>query len=178
MATDIVPSLFGITPESYQLAQQQAASDRALAFAKLDPFQRASYGMGIGAYQLGRALGGEDPQLRMISNRNAIARQIDPTDPQSMMRGIQALQQAGDSVGAMQLAQVLRQAESELAKQFQSQAAGEASLASARRERVQASPEKVQIARELAILKGQPGTPEFNAEFQSQLNRLTATAET
>jgi hypothetical protein len=130
MATDIVPSLFGITPESYQLAQQQAASDRALAFAKLDPFQRASYGMGIGAYQLGRALGGEDPQLRMISNRNAIARQIDPTDLQSMMRGIQALQQAGDSVGAMQLAQVYQQRMKTLSDIAQNQAAAESSRAS------------------------------------------------
>lgn len=130
MATDIVPSLFGITPESYQLAQQQAASDRALAFAKLDPFQRASYGMGITAYQLGRALGGEDPQLRMISNRNAIARQIDPTDLQSMMRGIQALQQAGDSVGAMQLAQVYQQRMKTLSDIAQNQAAAESSRAS------------------------------------------------
>lgn len=94
MATDIVPSLFGITPESYQRAQQQAAADRAIAFAQLDPLAQASYGLGMGAFQLGRALGGEDPQLRMISNRNAIARQIDPTDPNSMRMGIQALQQA------------------------------------------------------------------------------------
>ena len=177
MATDIVPSLFGITPESYQLAQQQAASDRALAFAKLDPFQRASYGMGITAYQLGRALGGEDPQLRMISNRNAIARQIDPTNLESMQMGIQALQQAGDSVGAMQLAQVLRQAESEAAQRFQREAAGEASLAAARRERVQATPEKIQLARELASQRGAPGTPEYQEAYNAELTRLTTTGE-
>jgi hypothetical protein len=148
-----------------------------MEYAQLSPLQRASYGLARGGYQLAGALGGQDPQLRMISNRNAIARQIDPTNLESMQMGIQALQQAGDSVGAMQLAQVLRQAESEAAQRFQRQAAGEASLAAARRERVQATPEKIQLARELASQRGAPGTPEYQEAYNAELTRLTTTGE-
>lgn len=177
MATDIVGSLFGVTPEVLQQRQMEMADRQAMEYAQLSPLQRASYGLARGGYQLAGALGGQDPQLRMISNRNAIARQIDPTNLESMQMGIQALQQAGDSVGAMQLAQVLRQTQTELAKQFQSQAAGEASLAAARRERVQATPEKIQLARELASQRGAPGTPEYQEAYNAELTRLTTTGE-
>jgi hypothetical protein len=113
MATDIVGSLFGVTPEVLQQRQMEMADRQAMEYAQLSPLQRASYGLARGGYQLAGALGGQDPQLRMISNRNAIARQIDPTNLESMQMGIQALQQAGDPVGAMQLAQVFRQAEND-----------------------------------------------------------------
>ena len=177
MATDIVGSLFGVTPEVLQQRQMEMADRQAMEYAQLSPLQRASYGLARGGYQLAGALGGQDPQLRMISNRNAIARQIDPTNLESMQMGIQALQQAGDSVGAMQLAQVLRQAESDAAQRFQRQAAGEASLAAARRERVQATPEKIQLARELASQRGAPGTPEYQEAYNAELTRLTTTGE-
>jgi len=131
---DIIQSLFGLTPEAYQRSQAAQADKMALEYAQLSPMQQAQFAISRGGYQLGgafgRALGGEDPQLRMISNRNAIARQIDPTDLQSMMRGIQALQQAGDSVGAMQLAQVYQQRMKVLSDIAQNQAAAESSRAS------------------------------------------------
>jgi len=177
MATDIVGSLFGVTPEVLQQRQMEMADRQAMEYAQLSPLQRASYGLARGGYQLAGALGGQDPQLRMISNRNAIARQIDPTNLESMQMGIQALQQAGDSVGAMQLAQVLRQAESEAAQRFQREAAGEASLATARRERVQATPREIQLARELASQRGAPGTPEYQEAYNAELTRLTTTGE-
>lgn len=177
MATDIVGSLFGVTPEVLQQRQMDMADRQAMEYAQLSPLQRASYGLARGGYQLAGALGGQDPQLRMISNRNAIARQIDPTNLESMQMGIQALQQAGDSVGAMQLAQVLRQAESEAAQRFQREAAGEASLATARRERVQATPREIQLARELASQRGAPGTPEYQEAYNAELTRLTTTGE-
>ena len=173
---DIVQSLFGVTPELYQQAQAQRAADRALQYAQLDPFQRATYGIGIGVNQLGRALGGTDPELQMISTRNSIARQINYNDPESIMQGVQRLTQAGDTVGAMQLADVARKREGQMAQTFQSTAAGQASLAAAGRERQQATPEKIQLARELALAKGQPGTPEFAAEYNTQLTRLTTTS--
>jgi hypothetical protein len=72
---------------------------------------------------------------------------------------------------------VLRQAESEAAQRFQRQAAGEASLAAARRERVQATPEKIQLARELASQRGAPGTPEYQEAYNAELTRLTTTGE-
>lgn len=133
---DIVQSLFGLTPEAYQQNQADQASRMALNFAQLTPMQQAQYGIARGAYQLGGALGGalggQDPMLQMISNRQAIARQIDPTNIESMTAGIQALNQAGDTVGAMQLTQVLRQMQSEMAQRTQREAAAQASLAAAR----------------------------------------------
>lgn len=129
MATDIVGSLFGVTPELLQQRQFEIADRQAQEYAQMSPLQRASYGLARGGYQLAGALGGEDPQLRMVSTRNAIARQIDPTDPQSMMRGIQALQQANDPVGAMQLAAVYQQRMKVLADIGQSEAAAASSRA-------------------------------------------------
>lgn len=132
---EIVGSLFGVTPEDYQQARQAQADKMALEFAKLDPFQSARFAIGRGAYDLAGALGGalgaQDPELQIISRRQAIARQINPTDLNSMQMGVQALAQAGDQVGAMQLAQVLRQAENDIALRSQRQAAAMASTAQA-----------------------------------------------
>ena len=160
MATDIVQSLFGVTPDMYQQQQARQADARALQFAQLTPMQQAQYGIGRGAYGLagaiGGALGAQDPELQMISQRNAIAKQIDPTDPESMRQGIQALVRSGDTVGGLQLTEVLRKLESEMAQSFQRRAAGTASMAQAARERVAATPEKIQLARELASQRGAP----------------------
>lgn len=130
---DIVQSLFGVTPELYQQAQAQRADQAALQYAQLSPFQQANYAIGRGAYQLAGALGGTDPQLQMISTRNSIARQINYNDPNSIMQGVQMLTQAGDTVGAMQLADVARKMESEIAQRQQRQAAALASATQAKK---------------------------------------------
>ena len=107
---DIVQSLFGVTPQAYQQAQQARMDAQALQYAKLDPFQQANYAIGRGASGLagaiGGALGGQDPELQRITMRQQIAGQIDYNDEESMKRGIAALSQAGDSQGAMQLQQI------------------------------------------------------------------------
>jgi hypothetical protein len=104
---EIVQSLFGVTPESYQQAQQQRADAQALRFAQLDPFQQANFAIGRGANMLGGAiggaLGGQDPELQRISMRQQIARQLNPGDPASIQQAIAALSQAGDAEGAMML---------------------------------------------------------------------------
>ena len=110
MATDIVQSLFGVTPEMYQQRQAAAADERALALAQLTPMQRAEFNIARGAYGLAGALGGPDPQLQMISARNALAKQIDFNDPASIQAGVQSLTQAGDTMGAMMLADTARKA--------------------------------------------------------------------
>lgn len=107
---DTVPTLFGLTPEAYQQQQAQAADRMALEYAKLTPMQQAQFAIGRGAYQLAGALGGalgaQDPMLQIISTRNAIAKQIDITNPESIMQGFQQLQQIGDVQGQLQLLQV------------------------------------------------------------------------
>jgi len=132
---DIIPSLFGLTPEMYGQQQQQAALARGIQLAGLAPEDRGAAMTYAGAAGLGRAVGGllgaEDSQLKLISTRNAIAQQIDQTDPESILKGAQMLAQAGDQQGAMQLAQFARQAQSEMALMQQRQAAQQSSLATA-----------------------------------------------
>lgn len=114
MATDIVQSLFGVTPEMYQRQQDALLDKQALQFAQMDPFERANYGIFRGASQLGgalgRALGGQDPELARVSLRQSLAQQIDFNDPASIQAGVQALTQAGDTMGAMMLADTARKA--------------------------------------------------------------------
>lgn len=114
MATDIVQSLFGVTPDMYQRQQDALADERAIKFAGMDPMQQATYGIFRGAGQLGgalgRALGGEDPELARISARQSIAKQIDFNDPTSIESGFRALQQANDIPGAMMLMQTADEA--------------------------------------------------------------------
>lgn len=114
MATDIVQTLFGITPEGYQQQQAALLDRQAMQFAGMDPMQQATYGIYRGAGQLGgalgRALGGEDPELARISARQSIAKQIDFNDPTSIENGFRALQQANDIPGAMMLMQTADEA--------------------------------------------------------------------
>ena len=88
---DIVQSLFGVTPEMYQQRQAQQADAAAQQYAQLSPMQQAQAGIYRGAYGLAGALGGQDPQLRLISARNSIAKQIDYNNPESIMQGVQSL---------------------------------------------------------------------------------------
>jgi hypothetical protein len=119
MATEIVGSLFGVTPELYQEQRDLMRQKQAMAFAQQDPRAQATFGLYRAGQQVGQALGGlmgaEDPQMRLISQRNALAKQIDMNDPESIMRGAQMAAQSGDTVAAGQLAEYARKAASDLA---------------------------------------------------------------
>jgi hypothetical protein len=176
---EIVQSLFGITPESYRATQQQQADAQALQYAKLDPFQQANFAIGRGATMLGGAiggaLGGQDPELQRITMRQQIARQLNPNDPASIEQGISALSQAGDSQGAMMLQAEYRKLVESRALVGQREASALASTAQATRERTQASPKEVQLAREVAALTGfEPGTPQYNTAYAESLREQMA----
>jgi hypothetical protein len=117
---DIVPSLFGITPETYQQGQQAQADAQALQYAQLDPFQKASFALGRGGNMLGgaigRALGGEDPERRRIDQRQQILQQIDITNPASMARGVDLFSRAGDFRAAQELALKLQATQKAMAE--------------------------------------------------------------
>ena len=159
MADNIVAGLFGLTPEMYQGQQYNQDLKRGYELAQLDPGAAARAQLGASVGQLGRgfagAMGIEDPQLKLISTRNTIAQQIDQSNPESILKGAQMLAQAGDQQGAMALAQYARQAQSEMALVKQRQAAGQASLAQATRERSQAVPKEILIANEKARITDQ-----------------------
>ena len=113
MATDSVMGLFA-DPQQIQQAQQQAALQRGIDLAQLDPFQRASAQLYQGGYMaggaLGSALGAEDPQLKMAAARRQIMQGVDQTDPKSLTQAAQALNQAGDVQGARALAMAAQEA--------------------------------------------------------------------
>jgi hypothetical protein len=178
---EIVQSLFGVSPESYQQAQQQRADAQALQYAQLTPFQQANYAIGRGANMLGGAiggaLGGQDPELQRITMRQQIASQIDFTDPASIQQGMNAL--GDDVMGKQQLAQIYRQQQESGALIGQRNASALASEAAAKRERTAAVPTTPDLtnARAIAAQAGPPGSPEYNAAFNAEYQRLTAPKE-
>jgi hypothetical protein len=107
------------TPEQYQLAQRQAQDAQAIQYANLDPRAKADYGFYSAGQQLagaiGGALGGQDPQLQLISRRQALASQLDQTDPNSFMRVAQLAAQSGDPQFAMSIADAGRQMQASMA---------------------------------------------------------------
>ena len=97
--------LFGITPEGYQAQQNQQALSESAQLAQLDPFASARTSLIYGGRQLAGALGAQDPQLQIISARNAVLREVDLSNPGSLQSASQKLSQAGDIQGAMALNQ-------------------------------------------------------------------------
>jgi hypothetical protein len=108
MATSEILGLFQ-SPEQYQANQLAQFRQRAANEVQLNPFQQAAIGMRQAGYQLGGgiggALGGTDPQLDMISKRNALLGQLDQNDPESFMKVAQAAAQMGDAQFAIAMAQ-------------------------------------------------------------------------
>ena len=206
MATDIVQGLFGMTPESYQQQRDAAALERAAAFGRMDPMQAARTSIYYGANQLGGAIGGmlgaEDPQMRLISQRNALARQFDVSTPEGLAQYAGALQQIGDTQGALEVSNISRKAASEvaLAKQrmFEKQGvdpiqqlirAGKhypASIALYAKsgniqdleliEKPVAEPttDPIKNARAIAAAEFPVGSPEYTERYKEELKRLTA----
>jgi hypothetical protein len=120
MATSDILGLF-TTPEQYQLAQRQAQDAEALQYAKLDPMAQAQYGFYRAGQQIGGAiggaLGGEDPQLKLISQRQQILGMIDPTNPDTYAQGIQMALQTGDTQTAFILRNEMMRAKEQAQQQ-------------------------------------------------------------
>ena len=107
--TQIVESLFGVNPERYQQQQDAALQQEALAYAQLDPYQRASAGIYAGARGLasgiGRMLGGEDPGMRRVTEQDQIIRSINLNDPETYGPAAQRASQMGHTELAMKILQ-------------------------------------------------------------------------
>ena len=101
---EIVQSLFGVTPQSYQQAQQQRADAQAFQYAQMSPFQQANYAIGRGANMLGgaaaSAFGVQDPELQRITMRQQIAGKLNPNDLSTFEQAFAALAPT-DPEGAM-----------------------------------------------------------------------------
>jgi hypothetical protein len=134
---DIVPSLFGVTPQMYRQQQQDRADAQALRFAQLDPFQQANFAIGRGANMLGGAiggaLGGQDPELQRITMRQQVAGQLNPNDLSTFEQAFNALAPT-DPEGAMMV-----RAELEKVQMGQAKLASENALTEQRRASATAS---------------------------------------
>lgn len=108
MADNIVPSLFGLTPETYQQqrAAQLAAEQQRLASAAagpgtmLNPSLQPLYAQAAQRGQmLGTALGGvfgmEDPQLKMVRDVTQMRQGFDTTTPEGLQSFAKALADKG-----------------------------------------------------------------------------------
>jgi hypothetical protein len=173
MAENIVAGLFGLTPEMYGEQQRRSALREGIDFAKLTPGEAGAAMTYAGARGLTGAIGGalgiQDPQLKLISARQQVLGQVDQSDPTSLLNGAKTLAGMGDQQGAFALADFARKAQVQIAEQQQRLAAGQASLAAATRERFQADPEKVRLAREVALLSGPVGSIEYNTAYAKSL---------
>ena len=160
MATDIVGGLFGITPQAYEEQSYNQALQRGEAFGTRAGLYASAAQLGRG---IGGALGAEDPQLKLISARNAVGQSIDPNDPATIQRGIQQLASIGDQEGAMRLADYLRKAQGDYALIQQ-------------RTAEKLTP-NVRDALAYAGSVAPQGTEEFALAYQTKLNEMTSKAE-
>jgi hypothetical protein len=106
MAASDILGLF-TTPQQYERQRQADMEAQALQVAKLSPREQGQFGIALGAQQLGRAiggaLGGVDPQLQKITQRQQLLGMIDPNEPDSYAQAIQTALQAGDQEAAFLL---------------------------------------------------------------------------
>ena len=104
----------------YRMQQQEALDDRALLFARMTPFQRAEMSLFRGganlASGLGSLLGVEDPQLRMISQRQQLSQGLDVSNPDAILQRAQQAAELGDMQFATVLADYARKAAEDIAK--------------------------------------------------------------
>lgn len=104
---DIIPSLFGLTPEMYGQQQQMAALNQGVQLANMSPEARGAAMTYAGSAGLGRAIGGmlgaEDPQLKMITQQQEIMRGLDITNPVALTQAAQKASQIGNQDLALRL---------------------------------------------------------------------------
>ena len=107
----------------------------AIAMAQLDPMQLARANIMAGANRaaggIAGLMGAEDPMMRLISQRNALARQFDTNTPQGLIQYSNALQAAGDVQGAALAADRYRAIQGALIEQAQKSATAQKTLAEA-----------------------------------------------
>jgi hypothetical protein len=173
MADSIVGGLFG-TPQEYQTEQNRQALAQASQLGQLDPFSSARTGLIYGGRQLAGALGGQDPQLQLISARNAVMREVNPNDPDSLMAGAQRLAQF-DPQGAAALANSAREAQVKLSQVVRN--TREARGLGMGQDLMKAEAE-AGLKAAIRTLESQPQTPENMASLQLYKDKLEALTRT
>lgn len=178
MASEIL-GLF-TTPDQYRMQQQEALDDRALLFARMTPFQRAEMSLFRGGANLASGIGGllgvEDPQLRMISQRQQLSQGLDVSDPDAILQRAQQAAELGDMQFATVLADYARKAQSDIA--LAQQRARAASSAATPKE-LQIAQARAQLLDQQAQLEAMPDSPDKERALtviKNTLAGLNATA--
>ena len=157
--------------EMQQLAQQRAMNERT---AQLTPEQQVTAGLRTAGYQLGQGIGGlmgaQDPQMRLMSARNAVLREIDQTDPESIMSGAKKLAQV-DPAGANALANMAREAQVKLSQVTKNLREGRAASVGPEGMRAQ---REAQLLGAIRQLKNVEQTPEVQNTIQLYTDELSA----
>lgn len=170
MATSTVESLFGITPEALQAQRDESLRTQALQYAQLDPMQQAQMTLYMGGNRLGGAIGGllgaKDPELERIRSRQQLIQGTDINDPVALRAKASAALNAGDVSAATILSNRAADLEQTALKARQTNAEITAKLSE------KLSPEQKNAAA-LADTVADRGTPEWTAEYNKQLTRLT-----
>lgn len=160
------PELRSAAEMEYLQKRQDAMKNEAMAFAQLTPAQQAQFGFYRGGQQLGEAiggaLGGQDPQLRMIGLQQQILSELDPSDPQQQLSIAQKYARVAPEL-AMKIADSARKSLSELALEKQ-------------RTAEKMTPEQ-RNALAYADTVGARGTPEHTEAFKSRLEQLSVKPE-
>lgn len=169
MADSMVGGLFGITPEAYQAEQNRLALAQSAQLAQLDPFASARTSLIYGGRQLAGALGAEDPQLRLISQRNAILRGTNMSDSNALQTAASQLANIGDMQGAYGLAELAqKRAESEAIinlREAQAKKANEYQMATTASERNR----KLISEADVALKEGKPLTAPQESALRYQV---------
>jgi hypothetical protein len=117
------PEISRAAEMDYMMKRQRAMQDEALAYAQLTPMQQAQFGFYRGGQQLGDvlggALGGQDPQLQLISQRQQMLSMIDPDKPETFARAIQMALQTGDRNTALMLNDEMKNAQARKTENLQ-----------------------------------------------------------
>lgn len=172
MATSQILGLF-TSPEQYQANQMAQFRQQAASEVPLNPFQQAAINMRQAGYQLGGgiagALGGVDPQLQKITQRQQILGMIDPANPDSYGQAIQAALQVGDQEAAFLLRNEMVKAKQVAQEEQLNQLKVQDYLT----QRGQGMQQRGMEARALSIANGinpdtgEPTTPLFDATTQT-----------
>jgi hypothetical protein len=147
---DIVGGLFGMTPQSYQQAQNANEMDIAASFAKMKPEEQISFGAFRAGQQLGKAgmslLGVQDPQLEALTNIQGILGQYDSTTSAGLKQMYGALMQKAQETNNPAYARMAQ----ETATKYQSTLLNEANVTAKTREQLPAIA-KLQSYRETLV---------------------------
>lgn len=137
MATSVVESLFGLSPDTVRRQEMAQLNQNAFDFAGLNPAQQ---GAALG-YQAGgllarggaSLLGLQTPQEQMAQQQQQIQSQIDHSTPEGLLRGAELFNRAGNARMAFMYQQAAAARQQEMANLARTQAQEMSALAQAQK---------------------------------------------